>query len=132
IRCWTMGPDIFKRFPELYSDMPAFNHIPQTPSSAEAKLFAQMQQRKLLPPPPSPQVVQTGSVTQGEEEEEIKPPPAGSQYIPIEKLHTHIVATPKPPQRLRQGSRPQQQQQLHNFQQRSHSQPQSPPPNPHM
>ena len=28
IRCWTMGMEIFKQYPELYSDMPAWNHIP--------------------------------------------------------------------------------------------------------
>lgn len=28
IKTWTMGPDIFQRFPELYSDMPSFNTVP--------------------------------------------------------------------------------------------------------
>lgn len=28
IRAWTMGLDMFKQYPELYSDIPAWNHIP--------------------------------------------------------------------------------------------------------
>jgi hypothetical protein len=30
IKSWAMGPDIFQRFPELYSDIPSFNSIPPT------------------------------------------------------------------------------------------------------
>jgi len=28
IKCWTMGPDIFQRFPELCTDIPAYSQIP--------------------------------------------------------------------------------------------------------
>ncbi len=119
IKCWTMGPDIFKRFPELYSDMPTFNHIPQVPSSAEARFLTQMQQKKLLPPAASPVIAQSGRIVQVEEDEEFKPPPAGSQYIPVERLHTHVVETQKP------------HQQQHQYQQRSHSQSQPAVSNPH-
>lgn len=28
IRSWTMGMDMFKQYPELYGDIPAWNHIP--------------------------------------------------------------------------------------------------------
>lgn len=28
IRCWTMGMGMFKQYPELYGDIPAWNHIP--------------------------------------------------------------------------------------------------------
>ncbi|EXJ62072.1 hypothetical protein A1O7_02505 [Cladophialophora yegresii CBS 114405] len=96
IRCWTMGPDIFRRFPELYSDMPSWNHIPQTPSSAEATMLTQIQQKKLLSPAPSPQTMQTGRIVQVGEEEEAKPPSAGDHYVPVETLHTHVVQTLKP------------------------------------
>ena len=94
IRCWTMGPDIFRRFPELYSDMPTFNNIPQAPSSAEAKMLTQMQRKKLLPLTPSPKTTQTGRIVDEDKDEEAKPPPAGSQYLPVDRLHTHVVSTP--------------------------------------
>jgi hypothetical protein len=38
INAWTMSGDIFKRWPEFYSDIPAYNHIPgsvSTPSSRD-------------------------------------------------------------------------------------------------
>jgi hypothetical protein len=49
IRAWTMGTDMFKQYPELYSDIPAWNHIPTslncaTPSSSRR------QSRTALPP----------------------------------------------------------------------------------
>ncbi|KIY02292.1 uncharacterized protein Z520_02430 [Fonsecaea multimorphosa CBS 102226] len=101
IKSWTMGPDIFNRFPELYSDMPAFNNIPQSPCSSTGSLMpAQVQppakKARLLPPSPSPRQTQTqrGYVIE-EEEEEVKPPPAGSQFIPVENLHSHVVQTPQ-------------------------------------
>ncbi|OCT50105.1 bZIP transcription factor [Cladophialophora carrionii] len=96
IRCWTMGPDIFKRFPELYSDMPSWNHIPQMPSSDETTMLTRMRQRKLLPPALSPEKVQTGRIVQAGEDEDAKPSPPGGQYIPVETLHTHVVPTTKP------------------------------------
>ena len=124
IKCWTMGPDIFRRFPELYSDFPTFNHIPQAPSSAEARILSQMEQRKLLTSAPSPKAVQSGRIIQREEEEQVKLPPVGSQYIPVERLQTHVVQPPKPQR---------QQQYHHQFQQRSpsHAQQQA-VSNPHM
>ncbi|OQV00898.1 hypothetical protein CLAIMM_06333 isoform 1 [Cladophialophora immunda] len=101
IKCWTMGPDIFQRFPELYSDMPSFNHIPQSPCSPAGGMMPapvqnHAQKAKLLPPTPSPNTTQaqTGYVIE-EEEEEVKPPPAGSQFIPVENLHAHVVQTPQ-------------------------------------
>ena len=114
IKCWTMGPDIFKRFPELYSDMPTFNNIPQAPSSTDARMLSHMQQKRLLPPAPSPKMVPSNRIVQVEEEEEVKPPPVGSQHVPVERLHNYIVPTPKPHEL----------QQHHQYQQRSQSQPQ--------
>jgi hypothetical protein len=127
IKCWTMGPDIFKRFPELYSDMPSFNHIPQTPSSAEATMLTQMQQRKLLPPAFSPKVAQTGRVVQAGEEEEVKRAPVGDQYVPVEKLHTHVVQPPKPEHQQHRH----QQHYHHQFQQRIQPYPQQAVSDPH-
>jgi hypothetical protein len=127
IKCWTMGPDIFKRFPELYSDMPSFNHIPQTPSSAEATMLTQMQQRKLLPPAFSPKVAQTGRVVQVGEEEEVKRVPVGDQYVPVEKLHTHVVQPPKPEHQQHRH----QQHYHHQFQQRIQPYPQQAVSDPH-
>ncbi|KEF56570.1 uncharacterized protein A1O9_06758 [Exophiala aquamarina CBS 119918] len=48
IKSWTMGPDIFQRFPELYCDIPSFNTIPAniTSTSPRASSF-------LLTAPPS-------------------------------------------------------------------------------
>jgi hypothetical protein len=34
INAWTMESDIFKRWPEFYSDIPAFNHIPASVAPA--------------------------------------------------------------------------------------------------
>ncbi|KIW70385.1 hypothetical protein PV04_02658 [Phialophora macrospora] len=127
IKCWTMGPDIFKRFPELYSDMPSFNHIPQTPSSAEATMLSQMQQRKLLPPAFSPKVVQAGRVVQVEEEEEVKRLPVADQYVPVERLHNHVVQTPKPEHQQHRH----QQHYRHQFQQRIQPYPQQAVSDPH-
>lgn len=47
IRAWTMGVDMFKQYPELYSDIPAWNHIPSSLSSAAS---SRRQSRKALPP----------------------------------------------------------------------------------
>lgn len=94
IRCWTMGPDFFRRFPELYSDIPAFNHIP-LPLSPGAKIG----QKKLLSTPSSPKAAHTEPVyEQAEEEEEeeeeveIKPPPARSipVPVPVEQRRVHV------------------------------------------
>ncbi|OAP56254.1 hypothetical protein AYL99_09433 [Fonsecaea erecta] len=101
IKAWTMGPDIFNRFPELYSDMPTFNHIPQSPCSSAGSVMATQgqphtQKTRLLPPTASPKTAQsqTGYVIE-EDEDEVKPPPAGSQFIPVENLHAHVVQTPQ-------------------------------------
>ncbi|OAL39796.1 hypothetical protein AYO20_00708 [Fonsecaea nubica] len=103
IKCWTMGPDIFQRFPELYSDMPAFNHIPKSPcSSPSVMMHTQMQtqaQNARLPlPASSPKAgqtqTQTGYVIE-EEVEDVKPPAAVSQFIPVESLHAHVVQPPQ-------------------------------------
>lgn len=45
IKSWTMGPDIFQRFPELYCDIPSFNSIPaninsKTPRASSLLLSA--------------------------------------------------------------------------------------------
>lgn len=45
IKCWTMGPDIFNRFPELHSDMPSYNHIPRPVTTGA------LQRRKTLAAP---------------------------------------------------------------------------------
>ncbi|KIW89836.1 uncharacterized protein Z519_09265 [Cladophialophora bantiana CBS 173.52] len=131
IKCWTMGPDIFQRFPELYSDMPAFNHIPQSPCSSAGSIMpvsvqTHVQKARLLPPTPPAKTTQTtgtGYVIE-EEEEEVKPPPAGSQFIPVENLHTHVVQTPQP-----QPQPPRQQQ--HHRQHQQHHHQGSPLDNPH-
>ncbi|KAJ9652096.1 hypothetical protein H2198_008653 [Neophaeococcomyces mojaviensis] len=41
IRHWTMGMDMFKQYPELYNDIPAYNHIPSSisPVSRISKPF---------------------------------------------------------------------------------------------
>ena len=39
IKSWAMGPDIFKQFPELYGDLPTFNHIPTSISSIAQHQF---------------------------------------------------------------------------------------------
>jgi hypothetical protein len=30
LKSWTMGPDLFKRFPELYADIPASSTVPRS------------------------------------------------------------------------------------------------------
>ncbi len=78
IKCWTMGPDIFQRYPELYSDMPAFNHIPQTVSDKTS------QQKRLLPRSTSAKAYKPQNSVQKEQEEVTKRPTAESQYIPTQ------------------------------------------------
>jgi hypothetical protein len=34
INCWTMGPEIFKKYPEFYSDIPTIDHIPAVVSGS--------------------------------------------------------------------------------------------------
>lgn len=46
IRAWTMGLDMFKQYPELYSDIPAWNHIPTSLDSPSPFRRG----RKALPP----------------------------------------------------------------------------------
>jgi hypothetical protein len=91
IKSWTMGPDIFRRFPELYSDMPTSNSIPQTPSSVQARLLAQMHQKQIMPMALSPKSVPIGAV-QAEDAEEAKP------KVP----KTRKAAVPRPRQQQRQ------------------------------
>ncbi|KIX04472.1 uncharacterized protein Z518_05340 [Rhinocladiella mackenziei CBS 650.93] len=100
IKCWTMGPDIFQRFPELYSDMPAFNHIPQTISQG----YARPQGRRVcLPLASSPNSGRTVSIEDVDEEEEIKPLVVGNNYVPMETPTAHaptqaqIHASQQPP-----------------------------------
>jgi hypothetical protein len=45
INAWTMSGDIFKRWPEFYSDIPAYNHIPGSVQDSAA--------RNPVPPPPA-------------------------------------------------------------------------------
>ncbi|KAG9783049.1 hypothetical protein KCU88_g3156, partial [Aureobasidium melanogenum] len=54
IRCWTMGPDIFRRFPEFSSDIPSVDMVPPllSPSTSPAP-------RKRIRLSASPKVVQT-------------------------------------------------------------------------
>lgn len=112
IKSWTMGPDIFQRFPELCSDMPSFNTIPVGPSSAADKR-PKGHSRQLLPVAvASPKTVQTMSrvvVEEDEEEdpevEEIEPrAAAGCHFVPIQSSHLHG-------QPLRMSPQQQQQQQ---------------------
>lgn len=58
IRAWTMGMEMFKQYPELYSDIPAWNHIPTSLSSTSAT-SSRRQSRKALPLPPSSKVQET-------------------------------------------------------------------------
>lgn len=86
IKCWTMGPDIFHRFPELYSDMPAFSTIHYTPSAP-----GEMQtnkKRRTLPATPSPKT-RHAETAQDEEQEKFKPPPEGGHLVPIDNAHAH-------------------------------------------
>jgi len=48
IKSWTMGPDIFQRFPELYCDIPSYNTIPANIISRSSRA-----QSLLLAAPPS-------------------------------------------------------------------------------
>lgn len=98
IKCWTMGPDIFNRYPELYSDMPAFNYIPTALSPGQMQ--PQGQQR-LLAASPSSTSVETVTIKEQEPEEEedqVKPPPAGSLFYSRDEgqAQRHQVQQPEP------------------------------------
>lgn len=81
IKCWTMGPDIFHRFPELYSDFPTFNQIPQSVTTPPM----QMQKRLLPPAATSPKARQTAK-----EEEEVKPVAQMSPFVPVSNTLFHV------------------------------------------
>ena len=51
INAWTMGDDMFKKWPEFYSDFPASNRLPMTVSTAGLLPAAKMP--KVLPEPDS-------------------------------------------------------------------------------
>lgn len=97
IKCWTMGPDIFQRFPELYSDIPAWNHIPQTVSQINLARGVQKPRRLLAPSPALPKTVRTvvSLPDEGdEEEEEVDPSPARC-FTPVEIENTHLHSYPQ-------------------------------------
>ncbi|EXJ83315.1 hypothetical protein A1O1_06934 [Capronia coronata CBS 617.96] len=74
IRSWTMDSDFFRRFPELSSDIPAFNKIPQSVSPRVCP-----GQKNLLANPSSPKMHESESVYEEEHVEE-RPP---SEMIPV-------------------------------------------------
>lgn len=109
IKCWTMGPDIFRRYPELYSDMPALNNIPRLIPSAASRILTQRQQRSLLAPSVSPKTVSPRTVVSIDEDSEAQPKAIRRQPIPVKGLHSHLMYTSKV-----------QQQQHHQFPQANH------------
>ncbi|KAI1620516.1 hypothetical protein EDD37DRAFT_569402 [Exophiala viscosa] len=85
IKSWTMGPDIFQRFPELYSDMPSFNHIPR-PVSATA-----LQKRKMLAAPIAASVTTTQSTGVLDADEDVpKPLPRATRPLPLHSNHLGV------------------------------------------
>ncbi|KAK4935705.1 hypothetical protein LTR10_023288 [Elasticomyces elasticus] len=85
IKCWTMGPDIFQRFPELYGDMPSFNHIPRSVSTTA------LQKRKTPAVPSATPVKTTQPVGVLETDEDVpKPLPRQSRPLPLHSSHLHV------------------------------------------
>ncbi|KAJ9645458.1 hypothetical protein H2204_001038 [Knufia peltigerae] len=82
IKCWTMGPDIFQRYPELYSDMPSFNQIPQKMSTRVST-----QENNSIARPRSPRAATSSP---NEQEEVIKLPPASAHYVPMQHNYMHV------------------------------------------
>jgi hypothetical protein len=98
IKCWTMGPDIFKRFPELYSDMPATNSIPSAPTNGISTMLAQMQKNRRMLTKAPPKTEQYGAIVTEIDDEEIKPPPVGSRHNSQEAIMTQSVQKQAPHQ----------------------------------
>ncbi|EXJ87144.1 hypothetical protein A1O3_04102 [Capronia epimyces CBS 606.96] len=70
IRSWAMGPDFFQQYPELYNDIPAFDHISFDHISHTVGPKRRPSQKRLLPTPGSPETI---GGTSEEEEIDCKP-----------------------------------------------------------
>lgn len=121
IRCWTMGPDIFRRFPELYSDMPALNNVPRLISSTASRVLTQMQQRNLLPLAVSPKTVSPRSAVTIDEDTEARPRTTHRQHIPAKRVHSHVA----PPSKVQQPHHHQFSQANHQASRQANSNPQA-------
>lgn len=66
IKSWTMGPDMFGRYPELQNDMPAFNTIPPNMSSKRPL--------RMIEASPSPKRPQEEEVVQKKKKQQVKSP----------------------------------------------------------
>ncbi|RVX72616.1 hypothetical protein B0A52_04012 [Exophiala mesophila] len=80
IKCWTMGPDMFGRFPELQNDMPAFNTIPPNMTNKRPLRMIEASQ----------------SPTQPQEEKTVQKKKNKSQVKSASRIQNHI---PEPVQR---------------------------------
>ncbi|KAJ4289571.1 hypothetical protein N0V90_010900 [Kalmusia sp. IMI 367209] len=79
IKCWTMGPDFFQRFPELSSDIPAsFRKIPKSLPSAICQMGTQSRLPSYAAPAKGVQLTSMKVVEEGEtqrqeqEQEQVK------------------------------------------------------------
>ncbi|KIW19074.1 hypothetical protein PV08_03364 [Exophiala spinifera] len=82
IKCWTMGPDIFQRYPELYSDMPTFNQIPQ-----QVPTRASRQENNTITHPRSRRAATSST---DEQDKAIKLPSAPTHYVPMQHNYAHV------------------------------------------
>lgn len=77
IRCWTMGMEMFKQYPELYGDIPAWNHIPASMAALDPR---PRPARRALPP--------TATATNLEQSGD------GTELDSDHSQHPHSIATP--------------------------------------
>ncbi|KAL6253087.1 hypothetical protein RBB50_000807 [Rhinocladiella similis] len=84
IKCWAMGPDIFQRYPELYTDMPTFNQIPQTLSTRVSRHEGKSATRARSPKP---------ATTSASEQDLLKLQSAPTHFVPVQHNYMHVQQT---------------------------------------
>jgi len=92
INAWTMSNEIFKKWPEFYSDIPAYNHIPSSVSNTMSRML-----------PPARSNVLEGVIDDRRDEvrqEEISPMfldpwNSGSQFTPVPAKGMDFIGTPQ-------------------------------------
>lgn len=97
IRCWAMGKEMFKQYPELYGDIPTWNHIPDSLAPVTS---VQRQARCALPSNRSIEDVTPTSQDVDREGSRTRPNEPLSNQNHIQQLHhtqpsfSHYAAPP--------------------------------------
>ena len=93
IRAWTMGMDMFKQYPELYGDIPAWNHIP---ASVGPIIHMTNAARRSLPSTSSVEASQKQNRRQSEHAPQEQNTQMSPPQQPAPTIQQHFAQYPQP------------------------------------